>query len=130
MKKNLAVKVQLTIRIFISALTVTSSYIAQDLELQGVYLHWLRNAEVRKTTKRGGINLSRSAYSKGARKARAAMRKRYGKKKGDRIFYAKANKYGKRGKSRSSKANSIYSKGAHRVKSAKKRRRSKRRKRE
>ena len=31
----------------------------------------------------------------GAAKARRAMRKRYGKKKGDRVFFATANKRGK-----------------------------------
>jgi hypothetical protein len=58
------------------------------------------------------MKLPRSAYSKGARKALAAMRKRYGKKKGTSIFYAKANKFGKRGKSNAKKANSTYSKGS------------------
>jgi len=43
------------------------------------------------------------------------MRKRYGKKKGTSVFYAKANKYG-RGKSNSAKANSVYSKGSRRRK--------------
>jgi hypothetical protein len=47
----------------------------------------------------------------GARKAMAAMKKRYGAKKGKRIFYAKANKYGKRGKSPDQKARSVYKKG-------------------
>ena len=56
-------------------------------------------------------------YSKGSNKALRAMRKKYGKKKGTSIFFAKANKYGKRGKSRASKANSIYSKGKHRIRS-------------
>lgn len=55
--------------------------------------------------------MPRRAYSKGARKALAAMRKRYGKKKGTSIFYAKANKFG-RGKSNAKKANSTYSKGS------------------
>lgn len=43
------------------------------------------------------------------------MRKRYGKKRGTSIFYAKANKYGKRGLSNARKANSIYSKGKHAI---------------
>jgi len=59
--------------------------------------------------------MPRRAYSKGSRKALAAMKKRYGAKKGTSVFYAKANKYGKRGISRAKKANSVYSKGAHRV---------------
>jgi len=59
--------------------------------------------------------MPRRAYSKGSRKALAAMRKRYGKKKGTSVFYAKANKYG-RGKSNSAKANSVYSKGSRRRK--------------
>lgn len=65
--------------------------------------------------------MPRSAYGKGARKALAAMRKRYGKKKGTSVFYAKANKYGKRGKSNPSKANSVYGKGKHTVKRSRKR---------
>jgi len=47
----------------------------------------------------------------GARKARASMRKAYGKVKGDRIFWARANKLGKKGKSRDAKARSVYKKG-------------------
>lgn len=66
--------------------------------------------------------MPKKAYSKGSRKALSAMKKRYGAKKGTSIFYAKANKYGKRGKSNAKKANSIYSKGAHRIKSRKRRR--------
>ena len=65
--------------------------------------------------------MPRSAYSKGSKKTLAAMRKRYGKKKGTSIFYAKANKYGKRGQSNARKANSIYSKGKHRVKRSRRR---------
>ena len=64
--------------------------------------------------------MPKKSYSKGAKKALAAMRKRYGKKRGTSIFYAKANKYGK-GKSNAKKANSVYKKGAHRVKSRKRR---------
>jgi hypothetical protein len=40
------------------------------------------------------------------------MQKRYGAKKGAQVFYAKANKYGAKGKSRSRKVNSTYKKGA------------------
>jgi hypothetical protein len=58
--------------------------------------------------------MPRSAYSKGARKALSAMKKKYGSKKGTSVFYAKANRFG-RGKSNAKKANSVYSKGAHRV---------------
>lgn len=65
--------------------------------------------------------MPRSAYSKGAKKALAAMRKRYGSKKGTSVFYAKANKYG-RGRSNAKKANSVYAKGAHRVRKRKRRR--------
>jgi len=36
------------------------------------------------------------------------MRKRYGKARGNRIFYARANKLGKRGKSLDSKVRSVY----------------------
>jgi hypothetical protein len=39
------------------------------------------------------------------------MKKRYGAKKGRAIFYAKANKYGKKGKSPGTKATSVYKKG-------------------
>ena len=55
----------------------------------------------------------------GAAKARRAMRKRYGKKKGDRVFWSKANKYGKKGKSRDSKARSVFKRGAKLKKSKK-----------
>lgn len=65
--------------------------------------------------------MPRSAYSKGSNKALRAMRKRYGKKKGTSVFYAKANKYGK-GKSRARKANSVYAKGSHRVRRSRKKR--------
>jgi hypothetical protein len=58
--------------------------------------------------------MPRGAYSKGSQKAKRAMMKRYGAKKGKSVFYAKANKYGK-GKSNAAKANSVYSKGKHRV---------------
>lgn len=44
----------------------------------------------------------------GAAKARRAMRKHYGKKKGDRVFWATANKRGKRGMSRDAKARSVF----------------------
>jgi len=50
-------------------------------------------------------------YSAGARKALAAMQKRYGAKKGKSIFYAKANERGS-GKTIQQKANSIYAKGS------------------
>lgn len=46
----------------------------------------------------------------GAAKARRAMRKRYGKKKGDSVFWARANKLGKKGMSRDAKARSVYRK--------------------
>jgi hypothetical protein len=69
--------------------------------------------------------MPKKAYSKGSKKALASMVKRYGKKKGTSVFYAKANKYGK-GKSNAKKANSVYSKGSHRVKRAKRGRRKKR----
>lgn len=49
----------------------------------------------------------------GARKALSAMKKRYGSKRGTSIFYAKANKYGKKGKSPDAKARSVYKKGGH-----------------
>lgn len=55
----------------------------------------------------------RSAYNKGAKKAQAAFKKRYGAS-WQKYYYGKANKYGK-GKSRAAKANSVYGKGAHRV---------------
>jgi hypothetical protein len=45
----------------------------------------------------------------GAGKALRAMRKRYGKKKGDRVFWATANKRGK-GKTRDAKARNAYKK--------------------
>lgn len=50
-----------------------------------------------------------SKYSKGARKALRAMQKRYGAKKGKKIFYARANKRGK-GKTRAAKVRSAYRK--------------------
>jgi len=68
------------------------------------------------------IEMPRSAYSKGARKALRAMQKRYGAKRGKQVFYAKANKYGRRGQSNARKANSVFSKGAHRVRSRKRKR--------
>ena len=43
----------------------------------------------------------------GAAKARRAMRKRYGKKKGDRVFWATAMKRGK-GKTRDVKARNAF----------------------
>lgn len=66
--------------------------------------------------------MPKKAYNKGARKALAAMKKKYGSKKGASVFYAKANKYGK-GKGAAKKANSVYGKGSHRVSKARKRRR-------
>jgi hypothetical protein len=65
--------------------------------------------------------MPKKSYSKGAKKALSAMKKKYGAKRGTSIFYAKANKYG-RGKSNAKKANSVYAKGSHRVKRATKRR--------
>lgn len=65
--------------------------------------------------------MPRSAYGKGARKALAAMRKKYGSKRGTSIFYAKSNKYGKKGKSNASKANSVFGKGKHTVSRSRKR---------
>jgi hypothetical protein len=52
----------------------------------------------------------------GAKKARASMRKTYGKKKGDQVFWATANKYGKKGKSRDAKARTVFKKGGRRRK--------------
>lgn len=66
----------------------------------------------RKTARRVRAN-------KGARKTLAAMKKRYGAKRGTAIFYAKAEKFGAKGKSPSQKANAVYGKGSHRVKRAK-----------
>lgn len=43
----------------------------------------------------------------GAKKAMTAMRKKYGTKKGTRVFWATANKRGK-GKTRDAKARSAY----------------------
>lgn len=53
--------------------------------------------------------------SKGANKALSAMKKRYGSARGKAIFFAKAEKFGKRGQTPSQKGNSVFSKGAHRV---------------
>lgn len=50
----------------------------------------------------------------GAKKALSSMKKQYGAKKGTRVFYAMANKYGKRGKSPDAKARSVFKKGAKR----------------
>lgn len=47
----------------------------------------------------------------GARKAHRAMVKTYGKKKGTRVFYAKANKKGAKGKSMHAKTQRYYRKG-------------------
>lgn len=47
----------------------------------------------------------------GARKAHKAMVKKYGAKKGNKIFYAKANKNAKKGKSPHAKTQSYYKKG-------------------
>jgi hypothetical protein len=59
---------------------------------------------------KGAIEIPKKSYSKGAKKALRSMRRRYGKTKGEQVFYAKANKYG-RGKSRLRKINSVYKKG-------------------
>jgi hypothetical protein len=48
------------------------------------------------------------------------MVKKYGAKKGKQVFYAKANRYGKRGKSNAAKANSVYGKGKHTVRRSRK----------
>lgn len=64
--------------------------------------------------------MPKKAYSKGSNKALAAMKKRYGAKKGTSVFYAKANKFAKRKQSPAKKANSIYSKGAHRIRRSRK----------
>jgi hypothetical protein len=50
-----------------------------------------------------------SKYGKNALKARRAMMKQYGAKKGKQVFYATANKRGK-GKSRLAKVRSAYKK--------------------
>lgn len=55
--------------------------------------------------------MPKKAYGKGGNKAYRAMLKRYGAKKGKQVFYAKANKYGKRGSSRTSKVRATYGKG-------------------
>jgi len=55
--------------------------------------------------------MPRRAYGKGGNKAYRAMVKRYGAKKGRQVFYAKANKYGKRGSSRTAKIRKTYGKG-------------------
>ena len=57
--------------------------------------------------------MPRKAYGKGGNKAYRAMLKRYGTKKGKQVFYAKANKYGKRGTSRTQKIRKTYGKGVH-----------------
>jgi hypothetical protein len=49
----------------------------------------------------------------GAKKAYRAMTAKYGKAKGARVFYAKANKRGKKGKSMHAKTQSYYKKGGH-----------------
>lgn len=59
--------------------------------------------------------MPQSAYSKAARKTKAAMRKQYGKR-GDSVFYALANKRtgGLKGKNRGSRAaNTAFAKGSH-----------------
>lgn len=55
--------------------------------------------------------MPRRAYGKGGNKAYRAMIKRYGVKKGRQVFYAKANKYGKRGTSTAKKVRKTYGKG-------------------
>lgn len=52
-------------------------------------------------------------YAPGARKAYAAMVKKYGKAKGTAIYYAKANRFKAKGpaKAPKTKANSTYKKG-------------------
>jgi len=55
--------------------------------------------------------MPRRAYGKGGNKALRAMKKRYGAKKGAQVFYAKANKYGKKGTSRATKVRATYGKG-------------------
>jgi hypothetical protein len=56
--------------------------------------------------------MPKRAYGRGGNKALRAMKKRYGAKKGASVFYAKANKYGKRGTSTTRKVKSTYGKGA------------------
>jgi hypothetical protein len=58
------------------------------------------------------IEIPRRSYSKGAKKALRSMKRQYGAKKGESVFYARANKYGKRGASRLRKINATYKKGA------------------
>jgi hypothetical protein len=48
-------------------------------------------------------------FKGGAKKARARMRKQYGKKKGDRVFFATANKRGK-GKTLDARARNAFRK--------------------
>lgn len=47
----------------------------------------------------------------GAGKALRAMRSRYGKAKGTRVFFAKANKNSRKGKSMHARTQSYYKKG-------------------
>jgi len=49
----------------------------------------------------------------GAAKAYRAMAKTYGKAKGKRVFYAKANKNAAKGKSMHAKTQGYYKKGGH-----------------
>lgn len=49
----------------------------------------------------------------GAAKAYRAMSKTYGKAKGTKVFYAKANKGGAKGKSMHAKTQRYYKKGGH-----------------
>jgi len=65
----------------------------------------------------GGFEIPKSRYNKGANKALAAFRKRYGSKKGTQYFYAKSNKYGTKGKAAYQKANEVFGKGKHTVSS-------------
>ena len=55
--------------------------------------------------------MPKSSYSAGARKALAAMVKRYGSKRGTAIFYAKANKVNKAKMRPGAKASQVYKKG-------------------
>jgi hypothetical protein len=49
----------------------------------------------------------------GAAKAYRAMTKKYGKAKGTKVFYAKANKNSRKGKSMHARTQSYYKKGGH-----------------
>lgn len=58
------------------------------------------------------------SLNRGASKALAALKKRYGAKRGRSIFYGRASRFGGKGKTPSQKANATFGVGSHKIKRA------------